>query len=217
MQGSTQAKRQSEQATGGRWSAVAANLRGMKRRLAVLVFFIWTASAYGQFAKGYYYGEVMASGATSLPGGVKEVRAGNLSLYIGKILTEEHGKAFLRGNLEYGVNLVPLCILSQQGMAYGGGVDPVVLRWNFSAPSRVSPYVEVAGGTLFTSRDIPKGASNINFTRQAAAGVYVRPSGRWFNIVADMKYENIGNAGLASRDPGINLLQFGVGIRFGFD
>ena len=52
---------------------------------------------------------------------------------IGRILTEEHGRGILRGTFELAGDIIPVDEYWINGGQYSGGIDPVVLKWNFTA------------------------------------------------------------------------------------
>ena len=129
----------------------------------------------------------------------------------GWILTSPRGPGFLRGNFEYAVDVVPIFwIFQPQGTAYGVAIDPLVLKWNFSARGRVVPYADLDGGALFTNRQAPPGTSRVNFTPSAALGMHIL--GKKFNWCAEVRYAHISNAGLSSINPGINSVQVRIGV-----
>ncbi len=89
------------------------------------------------------------------------------------------------------------------------------LKWNFVRHGRLSPYLELCGGTLFTDHNVPTGTNTVNFTDQAALGVHIL--GAKHNVSLELRYMHISNAGLATPNPGINTVQvrLGVGRFFG--
>ena len=93
-------------------------------------------------------------------------------MFVGKVVTGEVGTSWLRGNLEYGFNLVPIFVTSKTERVYGGGFEPVVVRWISNHQfGRVAPYIELAGGTLFTTSNLPPGdTSSLNFTARGGGG-----------------------------------------------
>ena len=130
---------------------------------------------------------------------------------MGFILTKPHGPGFLRGRFEYAADLIPVFYVFQPGHnAFGASFDPVVLKWNFDTGGRVVPYIETAGGVLFSNMTVPTGTSRVNFTPQAAIGLHFL--GERFNWSVEIRYEHISNAGLASPNPGINTIQARIGV-----
>ena len=63
-------------------------------------------------------------------------------------------------------------VFQKTDTAYGGGVNPLGLKWDFATRGRIVPYLELNGGTLFTNRDVPLGTTNVNFTSAAAFGFH---------------------------------------------
>ena len=109
------------------------------------------------------------------------------------------------------MDVVPAFLLTQStNTAYGLGLNPVALKWNFAGPRRVTPYVELGGGVLFTNTEVPPGTSRVNFTPQGAVGVHFPHSK--YNLSAEVRFMHISNAGLATPNPGINTLQVRIGF-----
>jgi hypothetical protein len=155
--------------------------------------------------------ELWTGGGYSVPGGTSSTGVWNAGLRYGWVLTEPHGPGFLKGRFEYAVDAVPLFLVFQPtGATYGGGVNPLNLKWNFATRGKVVPYLEISGGTLFTTNDVPFGTSSINFTSGAALGTHLLGSRHAFSV--EVRYMHISNAGLASPNPGINTVQVRLSI-----
>jgi lipid A 3-O-deacylase len=184
------------------------------RVVAILVFALFVSGiCAGQSGpeRGGRELEVWAGGGHSVSGGRGNTGAFNAGIRYGWILTEAHLPSFLRGRFEYAVDAVPLFLVFQPAnTAYGAGFDPLVLKWNFERHGRLSPYLELTGGTLFTNHDVPTGTNTVNFTDQAALGVHVL--GERHNVSLELRYMHISNAGLATPNPGVNTVQ----VRLGF-
>ena len=161
--------------------------------------------------KGGHEIQFWTGGGPSRRGGARDIGVWNAGFRYGWILTEPHGPSFLRGRLEYAVDAVPFFWFFQPGgTAFGAGLSPVALKWNFAAGSRVVPYVEIGAGALFNSRDVPPGASNVNFTSGGAIGTHFLRASR--NFSAEIRYMHISNGGLVTPNPGINTFQVRIGI-----
>lgn len=135
----------------------------------------------------------------------------NIGARYGWILTDAHGPGFLRGRFEYAVDVVPLFLVMQtSNTAYGFGVNPFALKWNFAAHGSAVPYVDIGGGTLFTNVKVPEGTSHVNFTTSGALGVhFLRGKYNWS---AEVRYMHISNAGISRPNPGINTIQVRLGL-----
>jgi len=185
-------------------------------------------------------------------------------VHAGKVLTGNLGNGMLRGNFEYGVEVFPLwqsytptsmrqnCVYvpnpfapSTQlascsapfqigGTFTGASITPAVLRWNFAGSRRWSPWMQGAGGLIWTDHKYPAfggppattgGISNStfgdngknddtsvwNFTPQFGVGVhyFVEPN-RSIDIGANAIH--ISSASLGDKNPGVNAsVQFTVG------
>ena len=130
----------------------------------------------------------------------------NVGFRYGLILTAPHGTGFLRGRLEYAVDAVPVFLIVQKTeTAYGVGINPFAFKWALDTHGSVVPYLELGGGTLFTTTKVPERTSRINFTTSAAIGLHFLRSKR--NLTTEVRFMHISNAGLATPNPGINTLQ----------
>jgi hypothetical protein len=183
------------------------------RYLPALLILFASMSAFAQAGpeQGGHEVQIWAGGGHSVPGGTKNTGAFNAGLRYGWILTGPHLPGFLRGRFEYAVDAVPVFLIFQPAnTAYGVGFDPLGLKWNFERHGRLSPYLELCGGAVFTDHNIPTGTNNVNFMDQAALGVHIL--GANHNVSLELRYMHISNAGLANLNPGINTVQVRLGI-----
>jgi lipid A 3-O-deacylase len=154
--------------------------------------------------------QVWTGGGRSVPGGTKDTSVWNAGVRYGWILTEPHGPGFLNGRFEYAVDAVPAYVVFQpKNTVYGAGVNPLGLKWIFATRTNIAPYLELNGGTLFTSDEVPAGTSTVNFTSSAAFGLHCLRDHAW---TVEVRYTHISNAGLTTPNPGINTVQLRVGF-----
>ena len=169
------------------------------------------AQAQAAPEKGSHEVQIWAGGGHSVSGGRGNTGVFNAGLGYGWVLTDLHLPGFLRGRFEYAVDAVPVFLAFQPtNTAYGVGFDPLGLKWNFQRHGRISPYMELTGGALFTSHDVPTGTNPVNFMDQAALGIHIL--GAKHNVSLELRYMHISNAGLATPNPGINTVQVRMGI-----
>jgi len=155
--------------------------------------------------------QVWTSGGHAINGSTSETGIWNLGLRYGLILTSPHGPGFLRGQLEYAFDVVPVWVITQRtNTAYGGSVDPFAFKWILNSPKKVKPYFLIEGGTLFTNTKVPEGTSQINFTTAAGLGAHIL--GEKHNFALEVRFQHISNAGMTNPNPGINTVQ----VRLGF-
>ena len=175
--------------------------------------------------------------------------------HVGRILTPVHGTGAFRGNFEYAVELFPYwqsftpvfprisCPAStgpqgvnpntcsapyNVGGTYTGvSVTPIILRWNFTHGTRLMPFVQGAGGLLWTNHKYPaygntspqdvnetgpgSNTSVWNFTPQFGVGAhyFLKPN-RSLDFGAHAVH--ISSASLGDRNPGVNAsVQFSAG------
>jgi len=155
--------------------------------------------------------QVWSDGGHGLNGSTSDTGVWNVGARYGWVLTDAVGPGPLRGRFEYAVDVVPVFVLTQRnGTAYGFGLNPFALKWNFAGRRNVTPYVELGGGTLFSNTQVPAGTSRVNFTTSGALGLHFLRSK--YNWSAEVRFMHISNAGLTSPNPGINTIQ----VRLGF-
>lgn len=155
--------------------------------------------------------QLWSGGGHTVPGGTSNTNVWNLGLRYGWILTAPHGPGFLKGRFEYAVDAVPAFLIFQPAnTAYGVGLNPLNLKWDLATRGHIVPYLELSGGTLFTSQDVPTGTDRVNFTSCAAVGTHFL--GEKYNWSLEVRYMHISNAGLTSPNPGINTVQVRLGI-----
>ena len=166
-------------------------------------------------------------------------------VHAGKVLTSPFGKGMLRGQFELAAELIPLwqaytpkylranCYvqpggpltcsdLFPTGGTYTGvSVTPAILRWNFAGSHRVRPWIQGAGGLIWTNHKFPPvgpypqpnhlGTSVFNYTPQFGIGVqyFVRPRQ---SIAISANAVHISNASMGDANPGVNAsVQFSIG------
>lgn len=134
-----------------------------------------------------------------------------MQLRLGRVLRKASGVGFLRGHLEYAVEILPAFVIGQSTNVFGGGITPFLLQYNFTGGGRFVPFIQSGVGWLFTTRKVPEGTSHVNFTPQVGVGAY------WFHrpssaVVFGVRYHHISNASTAERNPGHNALYIYTGI-----
>jgi hypothetical protein len=186
-----------------------------------------------------------------------------VGVHAGKVLTATEGKGILRGNFEYGMELFPLwqsytptsqrqnCVyvtgtfgleesqcsapFTIGGTFTGISITPIVLRWNFAGTGRFAPWMQGAGGLVWTDHKYPPfggpplaptGTSLItpfgnnaanddtsvwNFTPQFGVGMhYFLHRDRSIDLGANAIH--ISSASLGDKNPGVNAsVQFTLG------
>ena len=188
------------------------------------------------------------NGLTDNRNGFKFLMAG---VHAGKVLTGEAGPGLLRGNFEYAVELFPFwqsytpkfqrancaanagsavltCspLYTVGGTFTGVSITPIILRWNFAGTRRLTPWVQAAGGVLWTNHKYPAFGSPIlnlandgpnteasvwNFTPQGGVGLhyFVRPRQ---SLDFGANAVHISSASLGDKNPGVNVsVQFSIG------
>lgn len=177
----------------------------MRKLLPVILL---TAALHAQdvLHKGAQELGFYAGGGKSIPGGAPGshnyfMAAGRWS----RVMGEFGGGAF-----EYGVEVYPAMVVSQTQTVYAYGFSPLQLRYNFASKNKVVPYLEIGGGVLGSSQQLPENTYRFNFIDQAGLGVQFMNKGRP-SVQAGVKYQHISNAGLGAHNPGINSMFFFAG------
>jgi lipid A 3-O-deacylase len=183
---------------------------------SALAWFVFLTSACTLLAQagpqeGGHEFQIWAGGGHGTSGSQSGDGVFNIGFRYGWILTDAHGPGFLRGRFEYAVDVVPLFLVAQStNTAYGFGVNPFALKWNFASHRSVVPYIDVGGGALFTNVKVLEGTSHVNFTPSGALGVHFLR--RKYNWSAEVRYMHISNAGISRPNPGINTVQVRLGL-----
>jgi lipid A 3-O-deacylase len=121
---------------------------------------------------------------------------------IGRVLTSEHLGGWFRGNFEYDAEFSPVFVVFQPGQKiYGGSFTPAILKWNFTANSKVAPYLLLSGGGIVSTDNVPPGnTSYFNFMVGGSFGVhfFTRPKRA---ITVETHWVHISNGNLGAQNP----------------
>lgn len=153
--------------------------------------------------------EFFAQGGHSVAGGTSDTGVFNAGARYGFGLFR-----LGRGSMQYELEFIPIYVLAQPGKnAYGISFTPFDLKYNFRRNARRAiPFLELGGGVLFTDNDVPAGTNHVNFTPQAGIGVHIPFGRRGRHATVAFKYVHISNAGLSVPNPGVNTIQFRIGV-----
>jgi len=136
-------------------------------------------------------------------------------VFAGKMLTGEIGNGWKRGTFEYGITVFPVFRQFRPQAIYGGGIEPLILRWNSSLRAgRIAPYIELGGGAVRSNTNLPAGnTSSFNFTARGGGGVRIFTRRRqWAEI--GCRWSHISNANLGVKNPEFNGIQISVGYHW---
>lgn len=194
---------------------------------------------------------VVAQGGVGVTEDRSSFKFAMAGVHLGRVLTEQYGKGRLRGEFEYSVEFFPFwqsytpvfqresctqigtnlsCSAPYNvgGTFTGASFTPIMLRWNLTSHKKFEPWLQGAGGVLWTNHKYPAfpsagsqinlnndgpnaDASVWNFTPQGGVGVhyFFRPK-RSIDIGANAVH--ISSASLGDRNPGVNAsVQFTIG------
>jgi hypothetical protein len=213
---------------------------------------------------------VFAQGGVGLTEDRDSFRFFMVGVQAGKVLTGPIGPGLLRGTFEYGVQIIPFwqsytpvfqranctqifppavpagtyvscsALYNVGGTFTGASITPIVLRWNLSSTKKIAPWVQGAGGAVWTNHKYPAfgaiglpsagtvfgppngatllsddgpgtDASVWNFTPQFGVGVhYFTRPNRSIDFAANAIH--ISSASLGDKNPGVNAsVQFSLG------
>ncbi len=143
-------------------------------------------------------------------------------LRAGKVLTAPAGPAFLRGQFEAAVEVYPFwqayqpkvaytypdgTVGAQGGTATGVSITPINLRWNFTTSRRFMPWIQGAGGVVWTTHKFPTpppDTSVWNFTPQFGIGTHYFLNGGRRSLDFSANAVHISSASLGDHNPGVN-------------
>ena len=188
-----------------------AAVRDVSILVAILVLCTLSISAQTGPEQGGSEIELWTAGGHSVSGGRGGTGIWHTGLRYGWVLTDTHGPSFLSGRFEYAVDAVPLYVIFQPAnTAYGTGVNPLNLKWDFERHGHLVPYAELSGGLLFTNHQVPPHTSSVNFTPSGAFGAHYL--GERLVWTLEARYFHISNAGLSRANPGINTFEVRLGV-----
>jgi opacity protein-like surface antigen len=78
---------------------------------------------------------------------------------------------------------------------------------------RYESYIDLGSGPMWGTQRMPAATSHFNFDSQLGLGVVLSPRSRT-PLQLGYRFSHVSNAGLASRNPGLNLHSLFVGFRF---
>ena len=135
-------------------------------------------------------------------------------IFVGRT-TRERGSGWRRGRLEYGFDLMPLFAQFTPQRISGGGLDPIILRWNSSLHAgRAAPYIELGGGAARTTANLPSGdTSNFNFIARGGGGIQIFVRQRQALDIG-CRWWHISNANLGRDNPEFNGIQVSIGYHW---
>jgi len=132
-------------------------------------------------------------------------------VFVGRA-TGEIGRGWRRGRFEYGVDFIPLFVQFTPQRISGTAFDPIILRWNSTQHrGHVSPFVELGGGAVHTSANLPAGdSSTFNFIARGGGGVLISTRQNHALELA-CRWWHISNANLGTQNPEFNGIQVSLG------
>jgi hypothetical protein len=125
---------------------------------------------------------------------------------IGRVMTGELGNGWRKGTFELAAEITPVDYIFWRRYqdVYGFGITPIDMKWNFTSGKRLVPFVEAAGGVMWSTVDVPAGnTSRINFTPGCGGGmhIFLKPG---HAVTWTLRAVHISNASLGSHNPGVN-------------
>ena len=147
-------------------------------------------------------------------GSFAEAQISMAALRVGKVIAGPSGHGWIRGTLEYGFDLIPVFVTTGTQTVYGGGFDPIVLKWTMTGTRRFQPFFEAAGGGVFTTSNVPPGdTSTFNFIPKLGGGVYIYTADDRA-MTLGLRYWHLSNANLGNKNPAFNGIQLTIGYHW---
>lgn len=97
----------------------------------------------------------------------------------------------------------------------GGFNFNLLLRWHYMTREKWSAFLEMGGGILITTDEVPAGGSGFNFTPQAGAGISV-DVGNDVRLLTGVRSHHISNARTFDNNPGQDSFYGFVGLSMPF-
>jgi hypothetical protein len=181
----------------------------MRKLLGLMLVLTCTCAVGQEIGRGSREFEFFAQGGHSVSGGRGDTSIFNAGARCGFGLFQ-----LGRGAVQYELEAIPVYYIYQPiKSAYGVSFTPFDLKYNFTRDgARAVPFLELGGGVLFTNNDVPAGTNSVNFTPQAGIGIHMPFGTHGYHATLALKYVHISNAGLSVPNPGINTIQFRLGI-----
>ncbi len=132
------------------------------------------------------------------------------SLSWGRVLTPPRGRGPLRGRFTWAIEVVPIFVQHDPERAYGFGFSPLVWRWSLEPRGRLAPFVELGGGGLWTTADVPGETTQANYTMHLTVGIRVLNSGGRGALLG-YRFDHISNGNRVQPNPGVNAHVIVVG------
>ena len=125
------------------------------------------------------------------------------SLSWARVLTRPAGHGALRGQFEWGIEVIPLFGQYHPESALGVGVSPLVWRWHFMPRGPIAPYAELGGGVLWTDVDVPSDTTRANYTAHVTLAVRLAGA-KARGAIIGYRFEHISNGNRADTNPSVN-------------
>lgn len=161
----------------------------------------------------------------TLIGKTPDSRFRNLGLRYGRVLAASKTVAF-----EWTIDAVPLARLSNRRFtavpnpaggfivtqtrksAYGWGLSPIGLKFNFRRNHGAQPFAQATGGFLYFNEQVPvAGTARFNFTFDFSGGLQIVSSNRRAFTIG-YKYQHISNGNRGPFNPGVDVQMIFAGF-----
>jgi hypothetical protein len=132
------------------------------------------------------------------------------SIRWGRVFIQSDTNRWYHGSWQFGVEVTPVFLVSQDETVYGFGAAPMIRRL-FTAQGKFVPTLTIGAGVLGTTAAVPEDQARFNFTPQIGGGFFYffRPR-KALNL--EYRFHHISNAGRVEPNPGINSNSIFVGL-----
>jgi Lipid A 3-O-deacylase (PagL) len=179
-----------------------------------------TENAPSEFAKGSFDFEAVSGAFFSLNSGSTRptVNYAIEAVRFGIMLTNEGRSGVLGGNEELLLEVFGGPIFTGPGDGLGG--TTIIFRHNFLPSNRsLVPFWQIGGGGVYSDLSSAQSqtlvGSRLDFNLQTGIGLRCRVNRSW-SIRTEIDYRHISNAGLTTRNSGLDSLGGTLGLGFLF-
>lgn len=130
--------------------------------------------------------------------------------HLGYVVTNEHGPAWLRGNLEVLAEPTIVRFEAETSSVTAGGLS-VLGRWLFAPGGRVRPFVEAGVGLLVGDFNLRQTDCDVNYVLQGGPGLLVRVGER-AALTVGYRFHHVSNADSCQNNLGLNSSLFVLGF-----
>ncbi len=120
------------------------------------------------------------------------------------------GGGWLRGNPTLSVEVAPIVEFDQEPAARGPGIN-LIYEHRLMPTASLHPVFRAGTGILVADREVPPGATRLNFSLLVGFGLDIDLSERW-QLAPEYRFHHVSNANTGPVNPGTNSHTLVLGI-----